>query len=419
MPSSIAFEPVAPAPPAALLARFDRAAPRNLALPPLQALSAAFTAFELTRTLAARRRSDGPGRNLPLHLLARLPCGACPDAEALLASVAREACALAEAMGGRQRIARVTVQACDGMGMGDRRLGAVLDALGARFRLSGAEVCVEVPRVDLPTLRDWRDAGATRLLLTAPSPDPVSVARASELMPVAVAVDCARRGIDADALADSLRSFAGRGVARVDIGTHGCTPAAVAPSCRDASRPVSPPLRRAAVRARAVDVLQREGFQLVACGLFVRADDPLVTARERGRLHLEVDGLAVAPAAGTLAVGPGAFGRLASVFYRNAGGPAGYVEAVALRGLSVAAGVALSRRDLAARSAVLSLACNGRLDFEAIALAHLVEPERDFTRALRDLAPMVRAGLVDVDADGVELTAQGRHLVDVVAALFE
>ena len=419
MPSSIAFEPVAPAPPAALLARFDRAMPRNLALPPLQAMSTTFTANDLERALAARRHPDGPGRSLPLHLLARLPCGSCRDAEPLLAGLAREAQTLADAMGGRQRIARVSFKVCDGMAMGDRRLGAMLGALGSRFRLSGAEICVEVPRVDLPTLRDWREAGVTRVLLDGPLPDPISVVRASQVMPVAVAVDCARHGIDAQGLADSLRLFAEGGVTRIDLGTHGCTPAALAPACRDASRPVSPTLRRAAQRARAVDVLQRGGFQLVACGLFVRADDPLVAARERGRLHLEVDGLAAAPAAGTLAVGPGAFGRLASVFYRNAGGPAGYVEAVALRGLSVAAGVALSRRDLAARSAVLSLACNGRLDFEAIALAHLVEPERDFTRALRDLAPMVRAGLVDVDAEGVELTPQGRHLVDVVAAVFE
>ena len=79
----------------------------------------------------------------------------------------------------------------------------------------------------------------------------------------------------------------------------------------------------------------------------------------------------------------------------------------------------LSPAALAHRSAVASLVCHGRIDFEAIALAHLVEPRLCFARALRELAPLVRAGLVRMDDDGVELTPPGEHLVEVVAGAFE
>jgi oxygen-independent coproporphyrinogen-3 oxidase len=419
MQSSIAFGPAAPAPPASLLARFDRTVPRNLGLPPLESLSPGFAAADLRDALARRRRPDGPARSLPLHLVVRLPCGSCPDGGSMLDEAGREAQALAEALGSPQAVARATFQTCDGMRMGDRHLGVMLDSLAARFRLSDAEICVEALRVDLPTLADWRAAGATRLCLTGPAPDPASIARTSGSMATGVSVDCGRRGTDAQGLATMLRSLSAAGVARVDLGTHCCIAARGAPACRDALLPVSPHARRAASRAAAVDVLLREGFQHVACGLFVRRGDPLLAAAHHGRLHLEVDGLAAAPAAGALAIGPGAFGRLASVFYRNAGGPADYAETVARQGLSVAAGALLSRRALAARAAVASLVCNGRVDFEAIALSHLIDARQEFVRALRELAPMVRAGLVDLDADGVELTPLGRHLVEVVAAVFE
>jgi len=414
-----ALGPAGPAPSAALLARFDRVVPRNLALPPLETFARSLSAADLGEALARRGRPVGPARDMPVHLLVGLPCDACLGGDRTLAAIVREVRGLAEALGTPQDVARVTFQACDGMTMGDRRLGIVLDAVRTRFRAVAAEVCVEVARVDLPTLRDWRAAGATRVLLAGPSPDALSVARACEIVAVAVSVDCGRRSLDGAGLAASLRSLQRVGVARIDLGTRSCVASADTPACRDAARPTPPHARRAAMRALAVDVLSCAGFRHAALGLFVQDDDPLLAAADHGRLHLEVDGLGGNAAAGTLAVGPGVFGRVGATFYRNAFGPAAYADAVDRHALSVAAGVALSHEALAARAAVESLVCSGRVDFEAIALSHLIEPKDGFVRTLRELAPMVRAGLVDVDADGVELTPQGRHLAEVVAAAFE
>jgi len=190
------------------------------------------------------------------------------------------------------------------------------------------------------------------------------------------------------------------------------------PSCELQTDAIALRSRRGVSRARAIEVLQREGYRHVAVGLFVRHDDPLLLAKEHGRLQLEVDGLATWSAAGTLAMGAGVFGRVGTSFYRNAGGPSAYVEAVAAHGLSAATGVVLSRDALARHAVVNSLVCHGWTDFESIALGHLVEPKRCFGRELRDLAPLARAGLVDLDDESIELTAMGEHLVDAVAAVF-
>ena len=419
MHSLLLQEPPDPAPPPALFARFDRIAPRNLALPPAEAFAHAMGPEAFGEMLASRGASGGPARALALHMLVRLPCTRCAGAGRSLAAVLREIAVLAVRLGTPQRIARVTFQAGDGMTAGDRRLPDAMDAIRRRFRAADAQVCVEASRIDLPTVREWRAAGSARLLLTGARPDPISLGRAGELLAVSIAIDCAQPGMDADGLRTYVRTLARAGIARVDLGTRARIVPAGEAACRDASRPASPRARRGALHALAVDVLAASGYHHVAAGLFAWGDDPLMNASHRGRLHLEVDGLAPAAAAGTLAVGPGTFGRLGTTFHRNRCGTDLHAAAVERGGLSVATRALASPQARAARAAVASLVCHGRLDFEAIALSQLVEARQVLARALHELEPLVGAGLVELDEEGVELTPHGRHLVDVVAAAFE
>src|SRR5213076_2803088 len=77
-------------PPAALLARFDRLLPRNLALPPDMALAHPLSVADLREALACRRRPAGSLRNLSSHLLVGLPSGTGPGGDRTLAAIFRE-----------------------------------------------------------------------------------------------------------------------------------------------------------------------------------------------------------------------------------------------------------------------------------------------------------------------------------------
>ncbi|MGN6529971.1 MAG: hypothetical protein ACTHL8_26565 [Burkholderiaceae bacterium] len=416
---TLPIEPVAPAPPPALLRRFDRPGLRDLALPPLASFSPSFGAAELREALGRRGRADGPERRLPLHLLASLPGEGCADAGRSAAALAVEAHALAAATGGPQAVARVVLRGCGVAAIDARQLGTLLDRIARDFRLDGAPVRVDARWPGVSALRAWRAAGVSRLVLDDARAPEIEAALALGYVGVTARVACGRRGRDPDGVAAELREMMRVGVARVCLHEHaggfdaagGPMPAAAGAMPLHADRGV--------VRARAIAAMLEGGFRHVGLDLFARRDDPLVVARDHGRLCLEVDGLGSGPAAGTLAIGAGAFGRIGARYYRNAGGPRQHAAAGARDGLSAATGVVLSPAALAHRSAVASLVCHGRIDFEAIALAHLVEPRLCFTRALRELAPLVRAGLVRIDDDGVELTPPGEHLVEVVAGAFE
>lgn len=413
------FETAAPAPPAALLRRFDRCPARHPALPPLADFTPALDARELREALGRRGQEHGPARGLPLHLLVRAPCASSPGPERGGAALVAEADALARAIGSAQRVGRVTVVACGAAALDGRPVGELLARIAGRFPLGAASVRVETAWPGVAALRTWRAAGVSCLLLDTAAAGDIEAARALGFDAVTVRVACGRHGQVGPALDAELRSQLNAGATGIQLQAYASTLDA---ACAQRSAPPGPIALfedRSVLRARAIATLLAHGLRHAGRGLFAGDDDPLVRARARGRLHLEVDGLAAAAAAGTLAIGAGAFGRLGSTYYRNAGSVREHAQAVALHGLGVAGGIVLSAAGQARRAAVAALVCHGRLDFEAIALAHGVEPRRCFARELKALAPWVRAGLVDMDSEGAEMTPQGEHLVDTVVAVFD
>jgi oxygen-independent coproporphyrinogen III oxidase len=82
-------------------------------------------------------------------------------------------------------------------------------------------------------------------------------------------------------------------------------------------------------------------------------------------------------------------------------------------------GLALSRDDLVRRAVIMALMCQGRVDFESIALAHLVPFADYFAAELAALQPFVDDGLVEIEDDGIQVTARGWYFVRGVAAVFD
>ena len=82
-------------------------------------------------------------------------------------------------------------------------------------------------------------------------------------------------------------------------------------------------------------------------------------------------------------------------------------------------GIALTRDDLVRRAAIMALMCQGRLDFEALDAAHLIDARRYFAAELETLASHEAEGLVTVSEQAVEVTPLGWFFVRSIAAVFD
>jgi oxygen-independent coproporphyrinogen-3 oxidase len=87
--------------------------------------------------------------------------------------------------------------------------------------------------------------------------------------------------------------------------------------------------------------------------------------------------------------------------------------------LPVVRGLALSRDDLLRRAMIMSLMCQGQVQFESINLAYLVDCTAYFAKELEDLHTLVDQGLVVIDDTGIQVTAQGWFFVRAVAMVFD
>ena len=82
-------------------------------------------------------------------------------------------------------------------------------------------------------------------------------------------------------------------------------------------------------------------------------------------------------------------------------------------------GLALTRDDLMRRSVIMALMCQGRLDFESIDLAHLVDTPSLLGPELARLRPLVDKRLVELSPAAVPVTPTGWFYVRAVAMVFD
>jgi len=165
--------------------------------------------------------------------------------------------------------------------------------------------------------------------------------------------------------------------------------------------------------------LEAAGYVHLGLEEFALRTDALANARAQGRLFLGLDGFDGAPCADLIALGAGAVGQVGASYYQNLLEVADYEAAIAGGELPVARGLALERDDLARRSVIHALVCQGRVEFESIRLAHFIDPKAHFAHELAEMASLADAGLVAIDDEAIELTARGRRSASAVAATFD
>ena len=179
------------------------------------------------------------------------------------------------------------------------------------------------------------------------------------------------------------------------------------------------PQQKITMLAQAIAGFVGAGYDCIGMDHFALPDDSLAVARRQGRLHRNFQGYSTQPDCDMIGLGVSAIGRIGATYGQNAKTLNEYTDALNQGQFPVTRGLALSRDDLLRRAVIMALMCQGRVEFESIALAHLVDFRQVFATELEAMRALEASGLVVLDADSIEVTELGRYFVRSVAMLFD
>ena len=161
------------------------------------------------------------------------------------------------------------------------------------------------------------------------------------------------------------------------------------------------------------------GYVYIGMDHFALPDDALAVAKRQGRLHRNFQGYTTQPDCDLIGLGVSAIGRVGATYSQNAKTLVEYEDALAQNELPVVRGLALTRDDLLRRSVIMGLMCQGRVEYESVELAHLINFRETFAPEFERLKPLQEMGLVEVGAQAIQVTATGWYFVRAVALTFD
>jgi len=152
---------------------------------------------------------------------------------------------------------------------------------------------------------------------------------------------------------------------------------------------------------------------------FALPGDALAIAKRQGRLHRNFQGYTTQPDADLIALGVSSIGRVGATYSQNAKTLGEYQDALAQGNFPTVRGLALTRDDLVRRAVIMALMCQGRVEFESIDLAHLVNMRELFAAELVQLRELEALGMVNVTEHAIQVTATGWYFVRGIAMVFD
>ena len=176
---------------------------------------------------------------------------------------------------------------------------------------------------------------------------------------------------------------------------------------------------RLAMLGQAIEHLLGAGYVYIGMDHFALPDDELAVAKHQGRLHRNFQGYTTMSDVDLIGLGVSSIGRAGTRYVQNHKEVSAYQQAVAHGEFAVERGIRLTRDDLLRRSVIMALMCQGRVEFESIELAHLINFREAFGPELQTLTAWEEQGMLRLESDAIEVTDLGWYGVRAMAMVFD
>ncbi|MEY4346323.1 MAG: hypothetical protein RL032_2155 [Pseudomonadota bacterium] len=437
-----------------LLRRYDVSGPRYTSYPTADRFVEAFAEHDYAQALT-QRRSGPVALGLPLSLYVHIPfceslCYYCAcnkiitkhhdRAAEYLRYLSREVDLHTALIGLGQVVSQLHLGGGSPTFLTDDELRELMAMLRRNFAFApGGEYSIEVdPRtVDNNRLETLAELGFNRLSFGVQDFDPAvqkAVHRVQPAEQVFALVQAARdRGFESinvdliyglplqspESFDRTLAQVAELRPDRIALYAYAHLPERFKPQRRIATVEIPSAGSKISMLSRSLAAFSQAGYVYVGMDHFALPDDSLAVAKRQGRLHRNFQGYSTQPDCDLIALGVSSIGRIGATYSQNAKTLEEYYDALDHGQFPVVRGLALSRDDLVRRTVIMALMCQGQVQFESVNLAYLVDFSSYFSKELESLAALQAQGMVVVDDQGIQVTAQGWFFVRAVAMVFD
>ena len=440
--------------PTAILQQYDVAGPRYTSYPTADRFVEAHGEAQFIQSLEERRAS-ARAMTSPLSLYVHVPfcaslCYYCAcnkiitgnyqKAVDYLGDIKREIDLLLPHLGQNQTVSQVHLGGGTPTYFKDAELSDLMKWLQSAFQWQvGGEYAIEV---DPRTVNDERlhhlwAMGFNRLSLGIQDFDPKvqeAVHRVQSLDQVSALIDTARgigfSSINLDLIYglpmqtisgwdNTLESVLQLRPERLALYGYAHLPARFKPQRHIDASVLPQAAQKTTMLTMTLERMQDAGYVYIGMDHFALPQDSLSVAKRQGRLHRNFQGYSTRPDGDLLGLGVSSIGSMGASYVQNAKSLDEYSDLLHQGKLPVVKGVSLTRDDLARRSIIMALMCQGRVDMADIEEAHLLNFESYFSRELIQLKAFVAPGLVKLDAYSIEVTSHGWYVVRAIAMVFD
>ncbi len=450
-----ALSPAAPPMAAEQLARLDVAGPRYTSYPTADRFTEAFGPEQYRQALRQRAQGAVAGGAAPLSVYVHVPfcesvCYYCAcnkvitkhheRAAEYLELLALDIALHARELGPRSAVSQLHLGGGTPTFLSDEELRRLMRLLATAFSLTpDAEVSIEVdPRtVSAQRLENLAQMGFNRLSLGVQDFDPDvqrAVHRLQSHDSVAGLMGAARRlgfaSINLDLIlglpkqtptsfATTLQQVLELRPDRIALYTYAHLPQRFKPQRRIHADDLPSAAQRVQMQAAAINAFLAAGYLHIGMDHFALPGDALAVAKRQGRLHRNFQGYSTQPDSDLIGLGVSSIGKIGATYSQNAKTLTEYADALHQGQFATQRGLALTRDDLLRRAVIMALMCQGRVEFESISLAHLVDARQVLATELQALLALAEQGLVRFSEQAVALTAEGWFAVRAVAMVFD
>ena len=206
---------------------------------------------------------------------------------------------------------------------------------------------------------------------------------------------------------------------RIALYAYAHLPERFKPQRRIHAEDLPPAADKLLMLSSAMRILMQAGYVYVGMDHFALPEDALAIAKRQGRLHRNFQGYSTQPDCDLIALGVSAIGHVGATHSQNVKTLAEYYDLLDQGHLPIQRGMGVSRDDLVRRTVIMALMCQGRVLFESVELAHLIDFKTYFASELQALQHMQAQGLLSMDSHGIEVSELGWFFVRGVAMVFD